>query len=312
MARKQLHIEATAPFNGLPLIVAQEEGLFAEQGLEVRFLPVENPLKTDLRISDPNLVRSTAGMHGGLFEAGKAQLYTACEWGNYRRAQDSTQGARQIGRRAAVACGAIVVPPWSDVYTPQELAQKPIATPFHHGTHYVALQLLEGFLRREEIRLVSSGGRDERYRAMMAGSVAAATLTEPWITVAEKEGCRIIAQAFYYGTDVVAPSVDDETVAAYQRAIKEAVRRINADKRRYVHYFLDYDWYTTPPAPGQVPPEVKALSVDDFDLSRLQCKDPEPVPEVDFQRTYEWMVSWNLIESGSCMSDLIDNRVTLV
>ena len=41
----------------------------------------------------------------------------------------------------------------------------------------------------------------------------------------------------------------------------------------------------------------------------LQFKDPGPVPEVDFQRTYDWLVNWNLIEAGQSMEDLVDNRV---
>ena len=309
MTTMKLRIEATAPFNGLPLIVAQEEGLFAKQGLEVEFMPVENPLLTDLTLKDANQVSSSGGMHGGVFEQGGADLYNACEWGNYRRSSDSSHGARQIGRRAAVALGAIVVPPDSGVFTAQGLANKTIATPFHHGTHYLALQLLEGFLRREEINLVSSGGRVERYRSMMNSTTDAATLTEPWITIAQKAGCRVIVQSFYYGTDVASGTVDAETTEAFQRAVSKAVKRINADKRSYLHYFIDYDWYTTPPQLGKVPPEVAALTVDDFDPANMQFKDPAPVPDIDFQRTYEWMQSWGLIEGGHDMSDLVENRV---
>ena len=143
----------------------------------------------------------------------------------------------------------------------------------------------------------------------MDGTTAAATLTEPWITVAKKANCRIILQGFYYGTDVASAAVEADTAKAYQRAVTEAVTRINADKRKYVHYFIDYDWYTTPPDLGNVAPEVKTLTVGDFDLGRLQFNDPVPVPEVDFQRTYEWLVSWNLIEGGQSMEDLVDNRV---
>ena len=310
MSTKKIRVESTAPFNGLPLIVAHEEGLFAEHGLEVEFPRVQNPLKTDVNVTDPNMISSTGGMHGGLFETAAADLFNACEWGNYRRSQDSNKGARQIGRRAAVACGAIVAPPWSDIYTPQNLANRPIATPFHHGTHYLALQLLEGFLRQEEINLVSSGGRAERYRSMMDGTTDACTVTEPWITVAEKAGCRIAAQAFYHGTDVASDALDDETIAAFTLSVTEAVRRINANKQAYVHYYIDYDWYTTPPSLDNAP-EVKALTVDDFDLARLQFVEPALVPEEEFERTYQWMVSRNLVDGGLGMSDLVDNRAAV-
>jgi hypothetical protein len=48
-----------------------------------------------------------------------------------------------------------------------------------------------------------------------------------------------------------------QAYAALLRAITRAVRRINADRRRYVSYFI-HDW------PGH--PEVEALTPDDFNL----------------------------------------------
>ena len=47
--------------------------------------------------------------HGKLLEQGKADMYNACEWGNYCRVQDTGVGSRQLGRRAIVTYAAIVV-----------------------------------------------------------------------------------------------------------------------------------------------------------------------------------------------------------
>jgi hypothetical protein len=49
--------------------------------------------------------------------------------------------------------GAIVVPPASPVYTPQQLANRTVGVPFYFGTHDLALHLLEGFVPREAIRV---------------------------------------------------------------------------------------------------------------------------------------------------------------
>ena len=46
--------------------------------------------------------------------------------------------------------------------------------------------------------------------------------------------------AFYHGTEVASDRVDAETYAAFNRAVREAVRRINANKRAYLQYFIDY------------------------------------------------------------------------
>ena len=168
-------------------------------------------------------------------------MYNACEWGNYCRVQDTNQASRQVGRRAIVAYSALVVRPDSPVYTPQQLANRLIGVPFYFGTHYIALHMLEGFVPREMIKLCRApNGSRYRYDAMMKGEVEATTLTEPHVTLAEKNGCRIICSAFFHGTEVASNRVDADTYAAFNRAVREAVRRINANKHSYMHYFIDY------------------------------------------------------------------------
>jgi NitT/TauT family transport system substrate-binding protein len=214
-------------------------------------------------------------------------MFNACEWGNYCRVEQSSVGGRQLGRRAIITYGAIVVPPFSDVYTPQQLAYKAIGVPYYAGTHFLALLMLEGFLPREAIKtcLAPNGGR-LRYKAIMDGEIDAVTLTEPYITVAEKAGCRIILEAPYHGTEVASPDVDAETYGAFNRAVREAVRRINADKRKYLQYFIDYH---------KADPDVAALTVDDLRPGRLVVADPAPIPEDELRRTYEWLRGWELV-----------------
>src|ERR1700720_2500217 len=120
--------------------------------------------------------------HGKLFEQGKADMYNACEWGNYCRVQDTGTGSRQLARRAIVTYSAMVVAPESDIYTPQQLAHRAIGVPFYFGTHYIALHMLEGFLRRDEIKLCGApNGSRYRLAALLKGEVDAVTLTEPHV-----------------------------------------------------------------------------------------------------------------------------------
>jgi NitT/TauT family transport system substrate-binding protein len=292
-------MERPDPYNGLDWLVAVDEGLFARAGLEVELIEHGVDEKTNLSLSDWNQVASNRG-HAEAMERGAANLFNACEWGNYRRSQDTQVGSRQVGRRASVVCGAVVVPPDSDIYVPQDLANRTIAVPFHSGTHYLTLQLLDGIVPRDQVRVVSSGRPRERFRAMMAGEVDACSVREPWITVAEKRGCRMIVQGFYYGTDVATPDVDAETYAAVNRVLGDAVCRINANKRAYLHYFIE----------RELGDEVKELSVEDFNLNRLVFVKPgRPVPEDQLVKTYDWMVSWNLIDEGHQSGDLINASV---
>jgi NitT/TauT family transport system substrate-binding protein len=303
----KLVLETTAPFQGLPELVAYDEGLFATQGLEIEWASRDTAIVEAGRLPEAVLAQGATPFdsHGVLFEQGKADMYNACEWGNYCRVTASAAGSRQVGRRAIVAWCAIAVPPDSPVYTPQQLAGRSVGVGMYAGTHYLALHLLSGFLPRDQINLYSAGsGAYQRLKRLMAGEYEATTVTEPHGTLAEKMGCRLVCAAFFHGTEVVSNRVSAETYAAFNRAVREAVRRINANKAAYMHYFIDYHKDTQP--------EVAALKVEDLRESRLVVTDPAPIPEIEMQRTYEWMKSWGLLDEGSSASELIDRDIQLL
>lgn len=297
---KKLVLETTAPFQGLPELVACDEGLFDKEGLRVEWVDRDEGVekKTQTGVTSPTSIDPFSS-HGRLFEQGKADMYNACEWGNYCRVQDTRVGSRQVGRRAIVTYAAIVVRPDSPVYTAQQLANRPIGVPFYFGTHYLALQLLEGFLPRDLIK-VCHAPNSSRYRldSMLSGEIEATTLTEPYITLAEKKGCRMICSAFYHGTEVASDRVDAETYRAFNRAVREAVRRINANKRGYLHYFIDYHQVKDP--------EVGTLKVEDLREGRLVVCDPAPIAAEELQRTYDWLRSWGMLEQTASALDLVN------
>jgi len=299
---KKLVLETTAPFQGLPELVAYEEGLFEKEGLAIEWVDREAADKsTDVNVNSPKGLDPFSS-HGLMLEQGKADMYNACEWGNYCRVQDTQVGSRQVGRRGIVTYAAIAVRPDSPVYTAQQLAGRTVGVPFYFGTHYLALHLLEGFMPRDQIRLcrVPNGSR-HRFDAMMRGEVEATTLTEPYVTLAEKNGCRLVCEAFYHGTEVASDRVDGETYAAFNRAVREAVRRINADKRAYLRYFIDYH--------RAKDPEIRALSVDDLRASRIVVCDPAPIPLEEMQRTYDWLKSWGMLEATATPTELVNLEV---
>jgi len=300
---KRLVLETTAPFQGLPELAAYDEGLFAQEGLDVEWADREQGVekKVDTTLTSPKQVNPFSS-HGKLFEQGKADMYNACEWGNYCRVGSTGAGSRQLGRRAIVSYAALCVAPDSPVYTPQQLANRVIGVPFYFGTHYIALHMLQGFLRRDEIKLCwAPNGSRYRLAALMKGEVDAVTLTEPHITLAEKKGCRTICSAFFHGTEVASDRLDAETYAAFNRAVREAVRRINANKRAYLHYFIDYH--------GKTDPEVAALKVEDLREGRLVVCDPAPIPLDEMQRTYDWLKSWDMLDDTASPLQLVNMDV---
>jgi NitT/TauT family transport system substrate-binding protein len=300
---KKLVLETTSPFQGLPELVAFNEGLFEREGLRIEWADRDEAgVKTaDTSSSDPKDA-DPFGSHGTLFEQGKADMYNACEWGNYCRVGATGVGSRQVGRRAIVAYAAIVVRPDSQVYTPQQLAGRTVGVPFYAGTHYLALHMLEGFLPRESINVCRApNGSRNRFNLMMKGEIEATTLTEPYVTLAEKKGCRTVCSALFHGTEVASQRVDAETYAAFNRAVREAVRRINADKQAYLHYFIDYH--------KAKDPEIGTLRPQDLRESRIVVCDPAPIPSEEMQRTYEWVKSWGMLDQTDSALDLVNMDV---
>src|SRR4029078_3109709 len=106
--------------------------------------------------------------------------------------------------------------------------------------------------------------------AMKRAACEAAPLTEEYATLAEKKGCRLICEAFYHGTEVASDKVDAATYGAFNRAVREAVRRINDDKSAYLHYFIDSHKAKSPES-GRLPPRA-------IRASRIVVCDPAPIP----------------------------------
>ena len=298
---KKLVLETTAPFQGLPELVADREGLFEKEGLQIEWVERESDDKsTHVNVNTPKGLNPFSS-HGKMLEQGKADMYNACEWGNYCRVQDTQVGSRQVGRRGIVSYAAIVVRPDSAVFTAQQLAGKTVGVPFYFGTHYLALHLLEGFMPREDIKLCrTSNGSRPRFDAMMAGEIEATTLTEPYVTLAEKKGCRLVCEAFYHGTEVASDRVDAETYGAFNSAVREAVKRINADKAKYLHYFIDY---------YKKDADIQALKPQDLRASRIVVCDPAPIPLDEMQRTYDWLKSWGMLEQTATPLALVNLQV---
>ena len=192
----------------------------------------------------------------------------------------------------------------SDIQTAQQFANRLIGVPMFSGTHYLTLQMLEGFVPRDLIKIGRvPNGSNYRYKLLMDGVVEATTLTEPYISLAEKNGCREVIAAFHHGTEVASDRVDAETYGAFNRAVREAVRRINADKKAYMHYFIDYY--------KELDPGISQLTVDDLRPSRLLLVDPAPIPEDELKRTYDWMKSWGFLETADDEKELVNMEVSV-
>jgi NitT/TauT family transport system substrate-binding protein len=294
---KKITSEYSQVVFNLPWLVAQDEGLFAEEGLEVEFTRAREWDKKLGPIADP--LQVDPFWRHKPFEEQQAEFFNACEWGQIRRSNDSTVGGRIVMLRPAIATQTIFVREDSPLTHPAMLRNKTVAVNFHAGSHYLTLQLLEGFMEREAIMTVHLGQARLRYQALLDGVVDAATLMEPFIALAESQGLRPLMESVYAGSEISAPEIDEETFQAINRGVSRAVDRINADKAQYLRYLID-------DLPEDLRPLVKK---DDFRLSRLQYVYPRPYPAEEFERTREWLISWGLVPEECSYEQLVDTHV---
>jgi len=75
---KKLVLETTAPFQGLPELVAYDEGLFEKEGLQIEWADREKGVekKTDTSITSEK-GQNPFSSHGRLLEQGQADMYNA-------------------------------------------------------------------------------------------------------------------------------------------------------------------------------------------------------------------------------------------
>ncbi len=279
MVSAVVRIAPNNPVFDLPVLVGIEEGLFAKAGLDVAMSATYEERERDTAES-----KIFERLKEGLFERGAADSYNVCEWASIDRVERGSRGGKLAALRAAVAAQAIVSFDEA-LQVPRDLADIPVAVQEHTGSHFTTLQMLEGALGREHVTIAKAGLPQLRWKALADGQVRAATVMEPFISLALKEGAHIIAAEFYRGGEVVAPHLSPEERAAYYAAENEAVDRINADFYRYAHHVAAH-------AKG-------ALAPHELLRAFVRYKHVDIYEPALFQRTYEWMKSWGFTEGQS-------------
>ncbi|HKA45530.1 MAG TPA: hypothetical protein VKF40_26320, partial [Burkholderiales bacterium] len=184
--------------------------------------------------------------------------------------------------------------PKSRIYEPEQLKDKPIAVSPFNGSHFTTLKLLEGFLKREQIRTTFAGTMKERLEAASRGEVAAVSLMEPWISIAEKRGMRVLMESHSTRSEAAGDELDGPTLAKMFRAEAAAAQAIDKNPERYAHYLVE---------------EVGGLiEPGELNLSRILNAPPEPYTRERFEHTYQWTLGWELVPPGATYESTVDNR----
>ena len=298
VTRRRHKVAIMNAVHDLPVLVARDKGFFVDEGLDLDF------------VTTPGMAQVTT-THAVKFESvfdrpldtvyneGGIDQYRMCEWGIMKRAVEAnTEGRRSrkiVALGASMSKFAIVVARGSKIYEPEMLKDKLISVTPNNGSHFTMLKMLEGFLEPTHIKTTNAGSMQKRLEALSTGQVAAVVLMEPWISVAQRDGQRILIESHSTRSEAASDDVDGPTLAAMFLAQARAVELIEKDPTPFVHYL--------------VAETGGLLDPKDFQRWRLLHAPPQPYTRERFEDTYNWTVKWNMTVPGATYENTVDNRV---
>jgi NitT/TauT family transport system substrate-binding protein len=281
----------------LPVLVARDEGFFKDEGLDIEFVVTPGMAQ----VTSSHAVKFDSVFDrplDSIYNDGGIDTYRMCEWGIMKRAVEAAcegrRGRKIVALGASMSKFAIVVSKDSKIYEPEQLKDQVIAVTPNNGSHFTTLKMVEGFLTPEHVKTTGAGSMVKRLEALRKGEVAAVSLMEPWISVAQKEGLRILIESHSTRSEAASDDLDGPTLAAMFRAQARAVEVLARDPTPYVHYLIAETG-------GLLEPR-------DFQTWRLLHAPPQPYTRERFDDTYNWTVKWNMTVPGATYENTVDNR----
>jgi NitT/TauT family transport system substrate-binding protein len=223
-----LRIAVLPILDALPMYVAQQEGLFDQQGIKVEFIPAASAAERDQLI--------TAGQADGMINDTVSTLF-------YNK--DNTQ--IQIVRLARIATSTfpqylILASGKSGITSADGLKGVEIGISEATVIEYVTDRLLqaEGFTA-EDIKTIAVPKIPDRVALLASGELKAATMPDPLSFLAIQEGAVIILDdtkhpEYAYSVISFRKAVIDqypEAIRGFLAAVEEATKLVNADPKKW-------------------------------------------------------------------------------
>ena len=272
--------------------VADENGFFAEEGLDYEFetagfagggAGASAPGAVQPADSAPLSVRS--GALEDMAEGRSCAVSGACHWAV--NAAASASHGKMWGVAYSVCNSGIFVAPESPYQGPDNLAGVEVGVGFHSGSHYSAIQGLEPFLERDQIKLAFVGRPFDRVRLMRERRIEAANVFGAQYYLLELAGFRKLVDTTFIMGFLVSDDVDRDDLEAYFRAMRRAQREIDLEAERYKPLWL-----------REIPEDLLELAdVRPFGTGERIVFEPY-TPEM-FERTHRWMAEWDLFDPAA-------------
>ena len=281
----------------LPVLVARDNGFFKDEGLDIDFVTTPGMAQ----VTTSHLVKFDSVFDRPLesvYNDGGIDQFRMCEWGIMKRAVEANcvglRGRKIVALGASMSSFAIAVAGNSNIYEPEMLKDKAIAVTPNNGSHFTTLKMMEGFLAPEHVKTTHAGSMQKRLEAVREGKVAAASLMEPWISVAQKQGLRILIESHSTRSEAAGDDLDGPTLAKMFRAQARAVEVLEKDPTPHIHYLIAETG-------GLLEPH-------ELQTWRLLHAAPQPYTRERFDDTYNWTVKWNMVVPGATYENTVDNR----
>ena len=264
---------------GLNDFVAQQEGFFAAEGIEVEW-----DIKTfrGTQSSWKDLGYKSRPQDKPYAEGDKSLIQCACVWGSISNAAAGM--GRFVPDCYGVSPWAIFVRPESKIRRPEDLKDVPISVGMRAGSHFNVPFRLEKYLPLENIKVVNTGGFGARLKALLDGEVEAASLLPPQIDMARQLGLRMVMEDEFHTLWWVPETAPMEHVRAYLRGLERAEKALQADLPKYLPL-----WEKC------VPPEFRDTHPWDYSkFTRGERFVYKPMPRAEFDEVMVQVKRWGL------------------
>ena len=275
----ELHVGVMPDTDSLPIIIAQEKGFFAAEGLKVDIQQFKSAMDRDSALQSGNLDGAVSDMLAVAF---------AKSGGFDVKVTSSTDGSYKL-----------IAGKGENISRVQDLTGRDVAVSKNTIIEYVTDQVLASAqLSGESINKVVIPQIPTRLEMLQNGKLAAATLPEPMASIAVHNGCRYITGSDALGINpgvmlFTAKTVADKKaeLAAFYRAYNKAVAYLNeTDRNEYMDLVV---------AKGGFPPVAKeALVLPQYHEAALP-------KEKDVTDCIAWLQQKQLIKTAYTYQDLI-------
>src|SRR5437870_11367064 len=225
--KKRPQVATMNAVHDLPVLVARDKGFFKDEGLDLEFVTTPGMAQA----TTSNFVKFDTVLDRPLdsvYNEGGIDQYRMCEWGIMKRAVEANaqglRGRKIVALGASMSKFALVVHPDSKIYEPEMLKDKVIAVTPNNGSDFTTLKMIEGFLEPEHVKRTNAGSMLKRLEAVRDQKVAAASPMEPWISVAQKWGLRILIESHSTRSEAPGDDLDGTTLEKLLRAQERAVK----------------------------------------------------------------------------------------